>query len=115
MDRDGLALGGWADRADRAACVRAIKQGWPVTVWPVCAEALTVGLKMDSEAVGTADPSSAIHRRKTLSRTRHSPSASSKMGTVMPATRGCQTAVARHFVKGAGPSNGRMEGQALPS
>lgn len=86
-----------------------------MTAWPVRAEALTIRLKMDSEAVGTVDPSSATHRRKTLSRTRHSPSASSKMGTVMPATRGCQTAVARHFVKGAGPSDGGLEGQALRS
>lgn len=54
----------------------AIRQSWPMTLWPEGVGALTVLLKMGSQAVGATDPGSAIHRQVTLGRSCHSPSAS---------------------------------------
>lgn len=62
---------------------------------------------MDSEAVGTT----AIHTQVTLGRAGHS----SRMGTVMPATQGCQTTVAKNRVKGHGPGHGGRAGGAGPA
>lgn len=68
-------------------------------------------LNMDSEAVGATDPSSAIHPPVTLGGAGHS----SRMGTVMPATQGCQTTVARNRVKGHGPGPGGRDAGAEPA